>query len=435
MVRLGPGRRPPQRRPRARRAVPGEAPGGGAARDVARYRTRAQGALRRYRSATAVSVAVTGLLLLLWGTDTVPAVAGPTGQPAAAAAAAPGGQVPPVGDTSAADSAAADSVAVADSTDSAAAAPGRAVQEATGTIQRIARQGYGILPKVLIALGLLFIAGLLTRLLRLVLRRLLAGWQRADALAAIVSVGVWLVALGVAFSVLVGDVRALVGSIGLAGLALSWALQAPIESFTGWLLNSFRSYYRIGDRILVGDVFGDVHRIDVLTTTVWESGGPDKPVQGAQPTGATVTFPNSEVLRANIVNYTRDFPYVWDELTVAMAPETDLRYAMDVVREVAEREVGESMADAARRYAAMLRAQGLEEEVATHPETYVAPADAWTNLTVRYLVPARQRRKWSTRLLLAISEAMAAPENRTRIVAGLPRQVVEQKGGAEPPGR
>jgi small-conductance mechanosensitive channel len=69
---------------------------------------------------------------------------------------------------------------------------------------------------------------------------------------------------------------------------------------------------------------GDVYRIDVLTTTVWEAGGPGKSVTGAQPTGAMITFPYWEVLRSNIVNYSREFPYVWDEVTVAIANESDL---------------------------------------------------------------------------------------------------------------
>lgn len=59
--------------------------------------------------------------------------------------------------------------------------------------------------------------------------------------------------------------------------AASWALQTPIESFTGWLLNAFRAYYGVGDRVAVGDVFGDVFSIDILTTTVWEAGGRVRP--------------------------------------------------------------------------------------------------------------------------------------------------------------
>ena len=77
------------------------------------------------------------------------------------------------------------------------------------------------------------------------------------------------------------------GRSGLVGLALSWALQTPIESFTGWLLNSFQGYYRVGDRIEVADVFGDVAEIDLLTTTVWELGGPQRTgfIHAEQPTG------------------------------------------------------------------------------------------------------------------------------------------------------
>lgn len=89
-------------------------------------------------------------------------------------------------------------------------------------------------------------------------------------------------------------------------------------------------------RIEVGDVFDDVYRIDVLATTVWESGGPGKAVGGSQPTGALVTFPNREILRSNIINYSRDFPYVWDEVTFAVANESDLDYTIAVLRNAAD---------------------------------------------------------------------------------------------------
>jgi len=175
-----------------------------------------------------------------------------------------------------------------------------------------------------------------TRFIRPVVRRVTRGWERANALGVLLSLSIWLLALGIAVSVIAGDIRALIGSIGLVGLALSWALQTPIESFTGWLLNSSRGYYRVGDRIAVGEIFGDVYRIDALTTTVWEYGGPDRAggamVTAEQPTGRLITFPNNEVLAGSIVNYTRDFPYVWDELTVPVGNRSDLDYAMEVLK-------------------------------------------------------------------------------------------------------
>jgi hypothetical protein len=185
--------------------------------------------------------------------------------------------------------------------------PSVSIEQATGTIRELLLGFYALLPRVVLALAI--VGRGLSRAGRNGAAQTRSGtWERTGAVSALLRIAFYLGATAVALSVLAGDASALLGSIGLVGLALSWALQTPIESFTGWLLNSFRGYYRAGDRIEVGDVFGDVYKIDVLTTTVWEAGVPGKPVAGAQPTGAMITFSNWEVLRSNIVNYSRDFP-------------------------------------------------------------------------------------------------------------------------------
>jgi small conductance mechanosensitive channel len=226
-------------------------------------------------------------------------------------------------------------------------------------------------------------------------------------------------------------VRAVIGSVGLLGLAASWALQTPIESFTGWLLNAFRNYYRVGDRIAVGDVFGDVYRIDVLTTTVWEAGGPGKPVTGEQATGALITVPNWEVLRSNIINYSRDFPYVWDEVRVNVADESDLDYCVAVLQATAQTVFGDEMAEAASRYEQLLRAERLTFEVDDVPRVYLSGTDSWTVCTIRYLVAVRARRRWSSALTLALSRELRRPEHHGRIFPVYPRS--EVRIGAEWP--
>ena len=261
------------------------------------------------------------------------------------------------------------------------------------------------------------------RLLRALLRRGLGSWQRAEAASALAAVLVWLLAIAAAFSVVLGDVRALVGSVGLFGLALSWALQTPIESFTGWLLNSFRGYYRVGDRITVGPVHGDVHRIDILTTTVWETGGPGSAVKGQS--GALVTFPNLEVLRSNIVNYTLDFPFVWNETTIGITGESDTELALRVVGDVAMREVGEAMAGPAAEYQKLLRRAGLDPGITERPQVFLSAGESYTNVTVRYLVPVRERRPWATRLLSALARELSRPEYRGRVTLAVPRVEVD----------
>lgn len=284
------------------------------------------------------------------------------------------------------------------------------------------------LPKLIVALLILLVAWIVVRVLRPLVRRVLGGWERGEALTALFGIAVWLIAVSIAVGVLAGDFRALLGSLGLVGLALSWALQTPIESFTGWLLNSFQGYYRVGDRIAVGDVFGDVFEIDFLTTTVWEYGGPERPpsyIRAEQATGRLITFPNNEVLTGSIVNYTRDFDFVWDELSVAIAPESDLTYAAEVTRAVAGDLLRDYMEAPAARYREILRRAGLPSEVPGEPTLYFSMSDWSTDITIRYLVGARERRTWKSKLVARIIEVYGKQEHSDKIISIYPRQQLQ----------
>lgn len=302
-----------------------------------------------------------------------------------------------------------------------------AKDEAIGTLQRLWEGFYTNLPKILVAISALILAWLLTRLLRWFLRKVLRRWESSGAVVTLVVISVWLFAIGIAISVVAGDIRALVGSLGLIGLALSWSLQVPIESFTGWLLNSFRGYYRIGDRISVGEVFGDVYRIDFLTTTVWEIGAPYRQgfVQAEQPTGRLVTFPNNEILSGTVVNYTGDFPYVWDELAIAVANESNIRLAMEVMEKVATELLGDYMKEPTQGYARILQRAGLQETVSQKPQIFVSLTESWTDIVIRYLVGARERRKWKSELTLLIAEELNKADYKGKIIPVYPRQQVQ----------
>jgi small conductance mechanosensitive channel len=393
-----------------RRTSPALRPAGRGAAQIRRgrlathrdLRQDAQNRLKRFRQGSILAVAITGLLLLTWG-------------------GAAETNLPPV-----------DPAPVAPET---LQDPSASLEQATNTIRELIFAFYGLLPRLAIALFLLVTAGLLAKGVRVLLQRFLGHWERTNAITALFRIAIFVAAIAAGLSILAGDARALLGSLGLIGLALSWALQTPIESFTGWLLNSFKGYYRVGDRIEVGEVFGDVYKIDVLTTTVWEAGGPGKAVAGAQSTGAMITFPNWEVLRSNVVNYSRDFPYVWDEVTITVANESNLGYTIQVLEQAAKRVLGSLMAEPAQRYRQLLERAKLAFDVDEEPRVFLSLADAWTNCTVRYLVPARARRRWSTALLLALTSEAARPEHQGKIMPAYPRTEVRLRDQWEPPAK
>ena len=302
-----------------------------------------------------------------------------------------------------------------------------AKNEALTALQGLWEGFYDSLPKLLVALAALLLAWGLVNLVKILLRRTIGHWRNSGAIITLTTICLWLLAIGVAVSVVAGDIRALLGSLGLVGLALSWSLQTPIESFTGWLLNSFKGYYRVGDRISVGEVFGDVYKIDFLTTTVWEIGAPyrDGFVQAEQPTGRLVTFPNNEVLSGTVVNLTGDFPYVWDELAVAVANESNLEVSMQVIDKVANDLLGDYMKKPTQQYEEILKRADLVYNISNKPELYVSINESWTDIIVRYLVGARERRKWKSQLSLKVMEELNRIEHKGQIKSVYPRQQVQ----------
>ncbi|MGM0666568.1 MAG: mechanosensitive ion channel family protein [Bacteroidota bacterium] len=365
----------------------------------------AENRLKGFRRASMLAVAFTGFILLIFSTENTYSLNGQNS------------------DTQQ------DSIEVAAKTDtvSAVKGTGQAAGEAIGTLQNMWNNFISNYPKVLIAIGILLLSWLLVRLVKFILRKVFKKIKSLEGVMTLTSISLWLLAVGIAFSVLLGDIRALVGSFGLIGLALSWALQTPIESFTGWLMNAFRRYYRVGDRILVGNVFGDVFRIDFLSTTVWEIGSPSQPgfVNAEQATGRMVTFPNNEILSGTIINLTGDFPWVWDELVIAVANESDIPLAMQAIDDIANEVIGNYMQQPAIKYEAILKNAGLVEEVPVKPQVYVAASESWTEITVRYLVAARERRQWRSDLFMKINTEIDKPEYKRKIIPVYPRQQVQ----------
>lgn len=386
--------------------------------------SRAKSLLGRFRKASMLAVALTSLLLYVLDAPGASAQSDLVGAATDSTSALAGGEAPtPGGDDTESDGAGAEDP----DADEVAKATGDEAKRAFDELRKIALR---TAPKFTIVAVLLVLAWLLGRVTRFALRRVLGDWPRATAIVALAGVSVWVLTIAVCVTVIAGDVRAFLGSVGLLGLAASWALQTPIESFTGWLLNAFRGYYRVGDRVEVGDIFGDVYRIDVLTTTVWEIGTPFRPgfVRAEQPTGRLITFPNNQVLTGSVTNLTRDFPYVWDELVVAVANESDLRHTYRVLEQAAAEQLGQGMSEAAREYEVILKRAGLPDSVPTAPQVFVSVEDAWTSFTLRYLVHARERRKTKSDLVLQLSDVLSQKQHAGRIVPIIPRQQLQLIG-------
>ena len=183
----------------------------------------------------------------------------------------------------------------------------------------------------------------------------------------------------------VKDLGIFLGIIG-AGVALS--MQETLLCVAGWLLLVARRVYDIGDRVEIDGRIGDVIDISVFQTSMLEVG---KWVQGDQSTGRMLIIPNSMVIRGAVYNYSKGFPFVWDEFSTVVTFESDWEAARDLMLEQAEVEAEKIEAEVKRQIEKMQHRYAIRYEH-LQPIIYTSIADHGVQLTLRYLTPIRKRR-------------------------------------------
>jgi small-conductance mechanosensitive channel len=125
------------------------------------------------------------------------------------------------------------------------------------------------------------------------------------------------------FGVVTRDWASVLFSLGVVGVAVTFALQGALAPLIGWFYIVVKRPYGVGDRVAIEDTRGDVASIDPFVTEVWEIDG--DLVSSNQPSGRIVTVPNSVVLTSHVVDFHGEgVPHVWNELSVQVAGRTSI---------------------------------------------------------------------------------------------------------------
>jgi len=186
-------------------------------------------------------------------------------------------------------------------------------------------------------------------------------------------------------------------SLGVVGFGVTFALQQPLFSLIGWVYIMVNRPYQVGDRVEIEGSKGDVVEVNFLVTTLWEING--ELVSSNQPSGRTITLPNSVVLSSHVKNFTQEeFPYVWNEISVEVAYETDLAFATETMTRIADEVVGEEMERNVERYRKRLAETPVELEVQSTPTVNVTQETSWVKLKVRYIVHPRRGQRTKNQL-------------------------------------
>lgn len=203
----------------------------------------------------------------------------------------------------------------------------------------------------------------------------------------------------------VGDLTAAALSAGIIGGALVIVLQKPLLNAVGWMVITANQTYRIGDRIAIGDARGFVTDIRLTHTVMRELGGL---VRGHTFSGRVVIVPNSLIFDQPVFNYTRDVPFLSDEIEVLVTYESDVELAKQYVLEATKEVVGTFMASRYYMYLRRLELRDLEEFVLKQPELRMSFEDSGVSLQVLYFGPIQGRRRIRSEITERIWRRFAA---------------------------
>lgn len=177
-------------------------------------------------------------------------------------------------------------------------------------------------------------------------------------------------------------------TIGLAGAGITFALREVIVSFAGWFAILFGDFFKVGDRVLLGGIKGDVIDLGVLRTTLMELGDW---VEGDQYNGRIVRVANSFIFTSPVYNYSAHFHFVWDEIHIPIRFGSDVKLMKRIINTVADEVLGDVSLQAQEAWYDMRKRFRLEDAVLEH-RTYMRFDDNWIEFSLRYVVDIRQRR-------------------------------------------
>jgi small-conductance mechanosensitive channel len=203
-----------------------------------------------------------------------------------------------------------------------------------------------------------------------------------------------------AFASQLGSVATFAGLL-TAGVAV--ALQNVILSIAGYFFLIGRFGIRVGDRVQIGGVNGEVVDIGLVRMHVMELGG-----EADSPTGRVVAFSNSIVFQptAGVFKQIPGTNFVWHEITLTLASDSDYHAVEKRLLEVVERVFEDYREDIERQRKQLERTLSYSHPDALRPKSRLRLTSAGLEAVIRYPVTLRNATEIDDRVTRELLKAI-----------------------------
>jgi small-conductance mechanosensitive channel len=176
--------------------------------------------------------------------------------------------------------------------------------------------------------------------------------------------------------------------LGFLSAGIAIALKDPLVNLTAWIFIIIRKPFKIGDRVQVDQIAGDVIDIRIFQFSVMEVGNR---IDAEQSTGRIIHIPNQVVFTTPQVNFTAGFNYIWNEIPVLITFESNWKKAKGILEKIIEKD-SLFLNEEAERQIKQAAKKFMIFYTKLTPIVYVSVKDSGILLTIRYLCKVREKR-------------------------------------------
>jgi small-conductance mechanosensitive channel len=108
-------------------------------------------------------------------------------------------------------------------------------------------------------------------------------------------------------------------------------------------------------------------------------------VRGRQYTGRVVRVTNDKIFDSPVYNYTREFPYVWDEIVIPIHHNADRGRAEEILLSAARARTRDVIEEARPRINQLRRHYFVKGDIELEPRVYMTITDNWLELALRFV--------------------------------------------------
>jgi small-conductance mechanosensitive channel len=198
----------------------------------------------------------------------------------------------------------------------------------------------------------------------------------------------YILLLIVTISFFTGSIKDFALGIGLLTAGIAITLQELILSIAGSFYIFFVGVYKPGDRIEINNIKGDVIDIDSVYTTMMEIG---EWISSDNYSGRIVKLSNAFVFKGPVYNYSKDFPFVWDEFNLPIRYGSNVELAKTIVVQIASETLSEYVSESTSKWNQVVKRYYIEN-AQVDPTLAITMTDNWMQFNLRYIVDYKKRR-------------------------------------------